>query len=911
MRRPTSALALAVFLSLGGVCYAQTPSAPEPTFRLGVDDAPKRREEQKYPDTGGIDIVTDAPWRVVRRGPDSAIPLLLFVPDATLPDRGFIWQRNRFRGLKFKRISVYEGSEVLYHDDGGADVSNRVDLEIVDELGTPVPSRLVGGMNPCKTAPPCDVPLPGGWHRILRLPLARLSGKATVFLKTEIVAQAVYEREVPLLPFVMSRTLKVQVADQEFPTLGAGWRYFDAHVHSIAEWSLSRLLLAPRKAFGGPVQMIKESASALGLLPTLDVRDRVIITDHNAFFSDKWVVPVGPTAAALTAGAGFRHDPKRFQDAVGQREFEEMRKIFGYTFGEEVTLQTPVGEDGMNLGSHLLLFRADHRDGPWHGGLLTFQIFDVNLGKPFGGEPNPNTLDAVLRDAARVPGAFAYAAHPFADGNHWNQRGDAKYQYLEVLHSGEAAYVTPEKKFVLKGAQYWNEKPAWELRAERDGYWNVDFFDLHPFKNAPSTPRPPRDEPYFRVYESYPTFSSNPGWDRELQRGLIDWHNRIRQLLRFSMSDAPKVVFPRKIYFVGGSDAHGDFNYTTTLLATILDKGILGQYKLSRRTVTSNAFGLVRTYVDPTDKPGETPEEQALNALADGNAIVTDGPVLTFAFDADLRFDSANLAWRDELPSDGSALLDVFTVDGRIGGHGRFDGGFTALVVRGADQAAIRYRWNNSSEFGPPFGGTPHTVDLYVDRPGPPVGRVTELVPLRMPPPERSQQNRERLFVLDPAKHTAFDVPLALSMAALSTKNEQEEDEEKFRVYTNPIWIVPVDVAVDQRVRDSSGALDVSVTFTFGMSMTPTPYRVVLQALDDDGRNTGPASLLVPDTQAGPNGWRPDRDGTVSAEYRVATTQEVRPAAGSRGRFIVYLEQPQDAHGNKLNSIAKRIVLGP
>ena len=66
---------------------------------------PKSMEQQKYPDTAGIDIVTDAPWRVDRRLVTNAwIPLLIFVPDVNLDNP--LFSRNRFLGIIFKRITI-------------------------------------------------------------------------------------------------------------------------------------------------------------------------------------------------------------------------------------------------------------------------------------------------------------------------------------------------------------------------------------------------------------------------------------------------------------------------------------------------------------------------------------------------------------------------------------------------------------------------------------------------------------------------------------------------------------------------------------------------------------------------------------------------------------------------------------
>jgi len=887
--------------------------AQQEPVELSQGELPRPMVRQKYPNTAGIDIVTDAPWRVVRK-PNSWIPVLIFVPDANLPDRGFPWDRNFFRGFKFTRITIYEGMQTLYEDTDNAQPTQGKDLTAVDENGSVIVSDLAGGENLCQDEPKvhCDVPKPGGWHRIIRIPLSQFGAKDTVFLKTEIVAEAVYNRPTQTEPYLFSRTLKVEIGNP-FPSLGPNWKYFDVHMHTIAEWSMGEQLLAPRKAFGGPVQMIKDVAWVMGLTPSLqEFKDHVIATDHNTFFSDAFVIGVGPTGGHRPE---LKRDKTRFKEEKGQVEFENMRDIFGMTFGEEVTLQTSFSADRVNFGSHLLLMRANHREGPWHGGLLSYKIFRV-----FGGEENKNSLENVLTDAAQRA-AFAYAAHPFAIGNHWNNTEQSE-QYLEMLHSRSRKFTTPERKFILKGGQYWNEKNTAEISAEigkvGNRVRNVDFFDLHPFVGAPATPLP--KESYFELKDSYPRFVSNPNWDSELHEGLIDWHSRIRRLLRFSFGDAPDEVFPRKLYLVGGSDAHGDFNYTSSLLATILDNQLLQPFGLSRRKVTSNAFAMVRTYVNAADKPGATLAEQAVNALADGNAVVTDGPVLTFSSDADLRFDSTRLVWRENFVPVADLKGRIgddqgFNEDGRIGGDGRYDGAWTALVVKGSKHGALKYRWNNTSEFGPAFGGRPEELHLYLDEPDKPLGFVGEerrmLRPFRSFKLDQVPADRDVVLHLD-MEELHFETPLALSLAIFARKSSGEN----FRCYTNPVWFVPVEItAMPEKFGSKLPRKSLTVTFSFGMSMMQYPYEVRLVPLNERGESSGPGMLLSPDETFGKDGWDTRLNAGVkikNAIYRVTNSaDEVDPGLSKYdGKFAIYLKSPQDIHGNVLNSVGTTIILG-
>ncbi len=922
-------------------------------------EIPKTFIDQKYPDTAGTDIVTDAPWRVLGQT-NGWIPLLIFVPDVYIDDYS---NNNRFRGIEFERITIYDGRNPLYHDSNDESPTSGNDFVVIDENGNKVSPNIAGSDIPSGETDSgihCDVAKTtetvGGWHRIIRIPINKLSGRKQVFLKTEIVAKPVYDNDekvpdeyIKEKRIFFSRTLRIYVGDEPFPSLDENWHYFDAHIHTIAEWSQGRKLLSPRKAFGGPIQMIKESALAMGLISSIyknekeeidDFKDQVIATDHNAFFSDDFVVSVGPSAGKPKE---FTWDAERFDTEKGQSEFENLRKVFGETFGEEVTLKTDFNTDKINSGTHLILLRGEHVNGPWHGGLLYFRFLGINFGKLIGGEPNDNSLEDVLSNAASqqsVP--FAFAAHPFAKGNHWNMT--KKENYMELFHDRSGKYITEkgEKKFIFKGAQYWNGKRDHVLNADKiksiksdkeyiKRNWNVDFFDLHPFPGAPRTPLP-TDGLTYLPEGSYPTFKPDSKWEIELKRGLNDWHRRIRELLRFSFEDTPNDKFPRKIYMFGGSDAHGDFNYETSLLATILDNKFFRAFKYSGRELSTNAFAKVRTYVNFNGKLGADNNEKALNALADGNSVITDGPVITFSFDSDLRFDSELLRWKGRLIQDPDDIKEEKVKknnrDGRIGGNGNYDGGFTALVVKRAKHAAISYRWNNSGEFGRRFGGKPDNIQLYMDTPEiheEPIlseiddkEEVEEIKSIWRTSPNRSEKKRDTIIKLEEINNLAkitinFETILALSMGIFA---EKKESNENYRCYTNPIWIIPVEVVLSkaevENGRIAPGKL--GIVFRFEMSMAENPYEVMLSLLDEEENVNGEPFSLLPDKSYGNEGWdtytNPEGLKISHGEFHVTNEKAIELLEKEDlQRFMICLKNPQDLHNNTLNSIAAVVNL--
>ncbi len=78
--------------------------------------------------------------------------------------------------------------------------------------------------------------------------------------------------------------LRVHFASEPRPRLPGEGHYFDAHVHTIAERHQEdgASALAPRKALGGPIPMLKEAAYAIGLTDAVDaVYGRVVTTDHQ------------------------------------------------------------------------------------------------------------------------------------------------------------------------------------------------------------------------------------------------------------------------------------------------------------------------------------------------------------------------------------------------------------------------------------------------------------------------------------------------------------------------------------------------------------------------------------------------------------------------------------------------------
>ena len=341
-----------------------------------------------YADRAGADVVMDAPWKTVR----DYVPVLFFFPEFG-------------GGRRVERIRVFECV-------AGAPVVPPVVVDERDGPDTLNGATFVGPLGETRGGlAPADR-VGDFWHYVVRIPHASLrhhDSPDVHYLRAEV------EWTRPVLFWRQRmrsyRVLRVLVEPAQFLSFDADDRYYDTHVHTIAEQTTSGVLDAngAQKAFGGPVVMLLESAHALGLVQTQPgdgdwgaFRDSVVVTDHNIFYStrpyDTGTAPrAGPTAG-LTDGHAA--------------EAAWYRANLGRLAGEEIALRRGSNQDGSvapNLGYHLLAYGTRHFEGPWHGGLFLTSRLE-----------NPNTLESVLTGMkAAGPGGFLYASHPNLEGFVW------------------------------------------------------------------------------------------------------------------------------------------------------------------------------------------------------------------------------------------------------------------------------------------------------------------------------------------------------------------------------------------------------------------------------------------------------------------------------------------------------------
>jgi subtilisin family serine protease len=837
-----------------------------------------------YQQSNGVDIIPDAPWRVEPQRP--YVPVQVFVPS-----KGGRTPATRLRvtrtEIKVADTATAAGTSLYVDPANGRPTAAPQGLEIVDELGvarTGVAALDLFG----------DTELDmNGRHDILRLPRAALGvapAPTTPVDKFLDVKLDWEQRGVLFFGITTTRrgshrsVMKVRFPTSGLPSLPGENHYHDVHHHTIAEWYFGSPLdlFAPRKAYGGPLQMVFESAYAMGVIsaPTKQAaRGRIITTDHNSFNNRTIPDPDGPDHRPPFGPQSVSQNP-----GVGQ--LEAFRNVFGQTAAEEIAFKQdiPIPKvnipfvnqlanflPGVPMGAHMLLYNAEHVEGPWHGG-----------GWLVGpGNPNINVnlfplLNEVAKQRQATQGkSFSYAAHPFGGQGWRDENFDRAYGLDPTLRTRDEVHDATNE-FVVKGVEFFNGRGTRSLPTAA-----IDFNDLNPWANA--------------------TFSRGVvGWDKGVWVGMTEWHRFIARTLEYSFVSDPETRFVRKIYQAGGSDAHGDFNFSVGRAATPLSLQMT-------YNVGDEAWYGVRTYCFGEDKAGATPEDRWMSAYADGNTVVTDGPLVSLSLDADRRFDSERLAWHD-------ALQATENKDGRIGGEGALDGGYTALVRRGAGDAGFRYRYSSTEEWGPIVA-----LNLYKTEAG-------------NPNPTRSRGNFDQIVGVNDLALAGADQdlvqPLDLTKEGPVTKitafaaggftgadpDTADMGPDDYRCYTNPVFAVPYDVSVDVASIDTAtgtipaGALE--VRWTFDISMDPTSNAVDVKALDRTGASTDLATAAL--TRLAPragSGWS-DRPGIKSSVCTLVNTAPITlshdeyPQAG-RVTFVVYWrEAPRDAAGNPLHSIA-------
>lgn len=815
--------------------------------------------ETQYQQSNGVDWIFDAPWRI---NPNvDYIPVLVYAPSKGSTSNGVDMQLDGLT-LKVKTdpADTAPGTTVFASGHSAATTVPQ-GFEMLDEVGQAIASQVPFEGNVWKE---------NGRYRLLKLPVAALpySRPETIYIDGTVEWRT---RRHIIWSFYDTTTgshrkvLQIRLSDEDIPRLPGLGHYYDVHFHTESEWhgASSFDILAPRKAYGGPHVMVRHAAYAMGFIDDPnDVFEKICTTDHNCFYnlhdvSDPNSADFRPPFGLISIG----HQP-------GTTEFEATRQLYGRTAAEEVAISHSTVYYNLfpvPLGGHMILYQAEHQEGPWHGGSSISQA--LNAGDPL-------ELDDVLRSLAKNNrsanrNAFAYSAHAMGGGFDWGNDKRALALVNGSQKTKDFAHAE-ETGFVFKGHQLWNSRTARRLDSSK-----IDFENLNPWV----------DTDFVNGWKY---------WDNSLWEGLDKYHEELATLIQFAFDAEPDVRFIRKHYVMAASDAHGDFNYSDGRAASIVD--IQSTY-----SVDDGAFFKARSYVLGDGKSGQSDLDRLLAALGSGNAVVTDGPLLEVSLDSEMRFDSEALRWDD-------STLTVKDPDGRIGGNGKYDGGFTALVPTGA-QAGFSYRYSESDE----LGGDVAAIHIYkTGHLSPNPNRDRHGTPLLDPVGHLDPSGAGSLLseAMNPAEEGVVNGVAALSFAAFTGVDPDVGDMtvDDRRCFTNPIWVGPVavDVQVAAPVNGKLAQGAVTVTLDFPISMSDTPLELALKALNNSGVSTdktGAALATFTGTWSAANGAKNSRF-TATNDQEIPLNLDRWPDPQTV-TFMLYTEAaPQDYFGNALNPFA-------
>jgi hypothetical protein len=457
--------------------------------------------------------------------------------------------------------------------------------------------------------------------------------------------------------------------------------------------------------FGAPLPAVKLTAIAMGL-HWLTVTDHSCDLDETgdgtySYATHQWEYTVQTPYGTTTV---YRDNTAYGSSwgATGADVSELDSPDFRLYRGVEINLSS-VDPDSWEKTLHTLFYNPDYISSPFSGAIGERPVVPSL----------PDGLDQLDEDG------FAYAAHPLSDlsaewaGLDWGINGAVW---------GDADLDTALSRQKFRGLEAFNTRST-RYSDDQNNPW-ADF-------DAGVQP----DDPY-------------PG---ELLAGVALWD----QLLVGGIASGA----PRKVFLSGGSDAHGDFNFSSHM-------GV-DNYAMD------NAMGKVQTVVRVPGgfAPGNLPPTtEIVAALRAGRSVVSDGPFLEIGMDRD---------------GDG----DWYGADDMmIGDHGAWSPGL---------DLALGIRWASLPEFGP-------VVSLRVVG-GDSVGTTTWLT-LN---PDSSGQGYGGTATVD------LDSAYASGTCYLRAELLTDDDDVGHRAYTNPVWITftyPPAAISDLTARLTTSAIRLSWT---------------------------------------------------------------------------------------------------
>jgi hypothetical protein len=361
--------------------------------------------------------------------------------------------------------------------------------------------------------------------------------------------------------YTEDRYLRVHVGNGAFPW-PEDWFGGDTHYHSMYTNNLYE--------FGVPLPAVKLSAVAMGL-HWLTVTDHSCDLDETgdgtySYATQQWEYTIQSPSGIQTVYRNV-NDYGSSWGSTGADIADLESPDFRLYRGVEINLSSVDG-DSWEKTLHTLFYNPHYIHSPYSGAIGERPVFPSL----------PDGLDMLATDG------FAYAAHPIDDLS-------AEWAGLD---------------FGVNGAAWGDQDYSTALL--RGGFRGVEAFNTRATRYSTDQNNPWAD------------FDAGVSPDDPYPNGLLAGISLWDQLLRSDIASGS----PRKVFFSGGSDAHGDMNYSAHMS--------LDNY------ATDNAMGKVQTvvHVPGSYAPGSLPPiGEILTAFRAGRSVITDGPFLEIGLDRD------------------------------------------------------------------------------------------------------------------------------------------------------------------------------------------------------------------------------------------------------------------------------------
>jgi len=674
-----------------------------------------------YANAAGLDLMSDAPWLINK---DDYIPFSFIIKDC-----------NQYLGLEFHCLAIYDISDGIkyYGDEIVPDVDytfRTTEDSIIFEIAYPplkpnpldrteVPNQIFyyDYTDMGYSSPPNFIYnwwkkevnkfkcIGTNWNQSLNGQLTTPSALGynpgdTITFRTIIVCRKIFYdpnmMQWSLLLHFRERDLRIVVVADQCPMPKLS-NWYLADCHTHS-WNTD-----DEFEYGGVTPFMAKAAKKIGL-------DCVIFTDHSNDCG--WVQDHND---GWGSGTNWNHcgwEINQYQNVLLIRgeEISAMKIRGGGKWVPYPPFYFPPRHNTDNERHFLGFGISDYVRG-WHPLVLGYPGLKYDVNEVISGGPPPG-YGSNPSNNIRAQSGFVYYAHP---GDYYQDFGDSATIDSALLHT------------VFRGLQIFNCR-----KTHKSG----SGLEWHPWGEFPYGQT--WQEAYVDWFEIYVPIMRI--WDRYMSQHLNN--------------------FRKKVLVLGGSDAHGDFNYAIAKTPTV------GADWYAEAT----ALGAWRTAVYC---PGGLTRDNILNGLKNGRTVVTDGPVMIFGID--MNNDGGIYDAVDMMIGDGDNNEDgVIDHKARLFGACK-DSGTT--TVNPTSYINFMFEWQSNNLFGPVdsivlYQGTSTTGD-HPDQ-------LCKLIPSNG---QQGTMNYKYYWILE-AEDSVNSYFRAIAYSQSGSGVGQQ-----YRCFTNPIWI--------------------------------------------------------------------------------------------------------------------------